>query len=48
MAENPYFTLYFALAWEIYFKMKMSKFFTNDWELYRLVKKQFGSRNLYP
>ena len=48
MAENPYFTLYFALAGEIYFKIKMSKFFTNDWKLSRLVKKQFGSRNLYP
>ena len=47
MAENPYFTLYFALAGEIYFKMKMYNFFTNDWKLYRLVKKQFGSRYLY-
>ena len=44
MGENPYFTLYFALAGEIFLKMKMSNFFANDWKRSRLSKKQFGSR----
>ena len=40
----------YALPWlgKYFLKCICINFFTNDWKLYRLVKKQFGSRNLHP